>query len=103
VAFPLVYTFFLITTISWVFRKANLSKSFWLRLNLVPLGGLLLDLTENASTSIVMARFPKTTPVIADLAGVITIFKWIFVGGSFLILLLGLVLLVWSNIKKEGK
>jgi hypothetical protein len=41
-----------------------------------------------------MARFPDRTPVVDTLAPLFTFVKWIFVGGSFVVLAVGLV--VWG-------
>jgi len=88
--FPIVYTLFLVTAISWLFGKTLETSSPWMLVNLVPLWGALFDYLENISTSLVMWRFPTQTPVVAFLAPIFTLVKWIFVVGSFLILFLGL-------------
>ena len=92
---PLVYTLFLVTAISWVFGKAFAPGSLWQRVNLVPLLGMLFDFLENVSTSLVMARFPDQTPVLAGLAPVFTLVKWVLLGGSFVLLLVGIVAAIW--------
>ena len=86
---PLVYTFFLVTSISWVFRLAFPAQSLWQRANLAPLLGLIFDYLENLSTSLVMLRYPQTTPIVDVLAPVFTGLKWVFVTGSFVLLLVG--------------
>jgi hypothetical protein len=83
---PLVYAFFLTTSISWLSRWAFPAGSAWLRANLVPLLAMAFDYLENISTSVVMARYPDPTPVAAWLAPVLTLTKWLFVGASFLLL-----------------
>lgn len=100
VVFPLVYGFFLMVTISWIYRGLNLSGKFWLRLNLVPVIAVIFDFMENASTSIVIGRYPKPTAVVDTLAGVLTTIKWIFVSGSFLILLLGMMIKIFQRHRK---
>jgi hypothetical protein len=87
---PVVYALFLATAISWLFGRALPAGSPWQRANLVPLLGMLLDYLENISTSLVMARYPDATPLVVLLAPVFTLAKWVFVGGSFLLLLIGL-------------
>jgi len=91
VAWPLVYGFFLVTAISWLFGKGFPKDSPWQLANLVPLAAMLFDFLENISTSIVMARYPLETPVIAALAPVFTLLKWLFVGGSMLLVVVGVV------------
>jgi hypothetical protein len=48
---PLVYTAFLCTAISWLTRRAFGASSRWQRANLVPVWAALLDYAENSSTS----------------------------------------------------
>jgi hypothetical protein len=94
VIFPLVYGFFLTATISWVFAR-SFRPGVWRRANLVPLLGVLFDLLENTSTSLVMLRYPQPTLVIDTLAPAFTLVKWIFVSGSFGLLLVGIAAGVW--------
>ncbi|MCP4594854.1 hypothetical protein [Neptuniibacter sp.] len=102
VIWPLVYTAFLGTTISWVYGKAFTANSRWQRANLVPVLGTLFDYLENLTTSIVMLRYPQPTMILASLAGVMTTVKWIFVNGSFMALLVGVVVGVWGWIRRRG-
>lgn len=98
--FPFVYTFFLTTTMSWVFQKVNLRGLFWDYINLLPIIGMVFDFLENAAASFVMARFPNQDFVISHLSGIFTSIKWIFIGSSFLILIAGFILLIWRRFHK---
>jgi hypothetical protein len=100
VAWPLVYGAFLVTAISWLCARAFKPDSLWQLSNLAPVLGALLDLAENVSTSLVMARYPSRTPVVDALAPVFTLAKWAFVGGSFALLLVGLVAAIWQQVRK---
>ncbi len=93
-AWPIVYGFFLIMGISWIFRRAFMADSHWQLANLVPVLGVILDYLENIAASLVMFRYPDPTPVVDSLAPVFTMLKWIMVGGSFVLLLAGIV--VWA-------
>ena len=88
VAFPLVFTLFLTTAITWLTAKgfAAGSPGLWRRANLVPLLGGLFDYLENGSTALVMARYPLRTPIVDRLAPLFTLLKWLLVGGSILLL-----------------
>ena len=88
---PIVYTIFLASGISWLFSRAfNLVSKIQL-VNCVPVMGMLLDYIENITASIVILRYPERTPII-DLAVVMaTPLKWFFVGGSFIFIIIGLV------------
>jgi hypothetical protein len=88
---PIVYTLFLTSGISWLYSRSFSADSIIQRANLVPVIGMVLDYIENITASIVMLRYPTQTPIV-DLATVIaTSIKWMFVGGSFLALVIGLV------------
>ena len=97
---PLVYTVFLVTAISWTFARAFPPESRWQRANLVPLLAALFDLLENLSTSLVMARYPAGTPVAAALAPVFSAAKWLFVTGSCVLLVVGAVLAAWRRMRR---
>ena len=86
VAWPLVYGFFLVTAIGWLAGRAFQPGSPWRLLTLAPVLGVLFDYLENLATSLVMARYPAQTPVVDLLAGPLTLVKWLFVGGNFMVL-----------------
>lgn len=87
---PLIYTVFLSTGISWVYRRAFTPQSLLQRANMLPLLGALFDYLENISTSVVMMRYPNPTPVVDGLAAGFTMVKWLFVSGSFVLLFIGI-------------
>ncbi len=100
---PLVYAFFLTTSISWVYSRSFAADSLGQLANLVAALGAALDFLENGSASLVMARYPDPTPVVVVLAPVFTLLKWTCVGGSFLLLALGLVAYVRRRIEKTAQ
>jgi hypothetical protein len=102
---PLVYMVFLTTTISWVYHHKFKPGSYWQLANLVPVFGMLFDYLENIATSTVMARYPTPTIVVDQLAPIFTLLKWVFIGGSFILLLIGLVvgILKWMRAKYKSK
>lgn len=95
VVWPLVYTLFLSTALSWVMARAFAAGTLWSRANLMPVLGMLFDFLENGASASVMTRYPQATPVVASLAGFLTLVKWLFVYGSFALLLFGLVVSAW--------
>jgi hypothetical protein len=97
-----VYTFFLVTAISWVFGRAFAPDSPWQRANLAPLLGALFDYLENLSTSLVMLRYPDQTAVVDLLAPVFTALKWSLLGASFVLLVGGIVVAAWRWVKHRG-
>jgi hypothetical protein len=100
-AFPLVYGLFLTACVSWLLNRALAIGSRWRLLNLAPLAGVLFDLLENISASLVISRFPAETPAAAALAPVFTLVKWVFVAGSFVLLFIAAVLAVFQ--RKPGE
>jgi hypothetical protein len=97
IIWPLVYAVFLINSISWILNKTIMEGSRLRLFNLTPLFAILLDYLENITNMVVMFRYPTPTDILASLAGIITSLKWIFVGGSFIILVLGV--LLWVGVK----
>jgi len=102
VIWPITYLAFLVTSISWLLRKANLQNSKWGLLNLVPVIGAAFDFIENGSAAIVIARYPQTTIMIDVLAGVFTLLKWVFIVGSFVVLVAS-IFLMFFHLKRERK
>ena len=98
---PLVYTFFLATSLSWLTRRLFAEGSLWQRANLVPIIGMLLDYAENISVATVMGRYPEPTPILASLAGILTVLKWLFVGGAVLLVLALAILLLWRGVTRR--
>ena len=98
---PLVYTLFLATSISWVFGRAFGSDSRWQRANLAPLLGALFDYLENLAASLVMLRYPEQTAVVDALAPVFTALKWLLLGASFLLLFGGVVVAAWRRFRER--
>ena len=94
--FPLSYLFFLVTSISWVMTRAVANPdSRWRLLNLFPVFGALFDYLENISASIVMANYPQQTFLFDSLAPILTMIKWFFVNGSFVILVPAVLVALW--------
>ena len=98
---PLVYTFFLVTSVSWLVRRGFPPGSRWQYANLIPLAAMTLDFLENISTSLVMYRFPARWPLVEFLAPLFTALKWIAVGGSFALALIGAAAVLWRTGQKR--
>jgi hypothetical protein len=102
VIWPLVYTFFLVTATSWLYRRAFAAGSAWQSANLVPLMGMLFDFLENFSTSMVMLRFPEPTQILDSLAGVFTMVKWALMSASLILLVVGFAIVCLEWIKNRA-
>ena len=94
VIWPLVYGSFLLVTLSWTWATFTRSGSRWRRVALLPVVVVALDYAENVCTALVMARFPARTPVLAELAPLFTLAKWVTLSACFVLLGIGLVLAV---------
>jgi hypothetical protein len=95
IIWPLVYSSFLILSVSFFIKKNNLGSRYYLLLYLAFIG-MIFDFIENIMTSIVMIRYPSQTPFIASIAGFITLAKWLslFITFSFLLYLIVLYLII---------
>lgn len=94
---PLVFTFFMATSISWLSKKIFSSDSQWQIANLIPLFGADFDYFENISAAIVMARYPQTSGFFANLAGFATSIKWTLVAGSSILIFVFSLIALWKH------
>ncbi len=101
VVWPLAYLFFLATSVSWALTRALPAGDRWRLLNLFPLAGVVFDYLENISAALVMGRYPDPTPFVDILTPVFTAAKWIFVNGSFVILVIGLFSAAWGWMRRR--
>ena len=100
-AFPVIYTFFYVTCISYCFKRGMKGQTGFSLLNLVPLAAFFFDLAENTATTVVMAAYPKSDTWGQLLAPVFTPIKWIFVAGSGLLVIVGIILWLRALIQKN--
>ncbi len=102
-AFPLIYTFFLITSISRLLDKRLAEDSSRRMLNLLPLVAMLLDLLENVCAAWVIGSYPVLHPTIAFLAVIFTPLKWLAVTSSFLVLGIAFCMEIITRIKPHAE
>jgi hypothetical protein len=98
---PVVYALFLTTALAWLFGRAFPAGSRWQLASLMPILGLLFDYLENIATSVVMLRYPAETAVVDALAPIFTLLKWLLLGISFLLLVLGAGALLWRRLRRS--
>jgi hypothetical protein len=82
--FPLVYTAFLASGISWFNQRLTGWAKGWKLTNLLPLLGGIFDLLENSATTIVMSIFPVRSQLLLVIASLISPIKWVLVSSSFI-------------------
>lgn len=100
---PVVYMCFLSTGISWIYQKSFAKDSILQQANLIPIFAAIFDYMENISTSVVMLRYPSPSILLANVAGVFTLVKWLLIVSSFTFLILGLVVMVWRWLRSEKR
>ena len=100
ILWPVVYTAFLVLSVTWLEKKCHPYGKLSVKAALVPVAAMLLDFFENAATSTVMHRFPDPAPLAASLAGIFTATKWLLVSASGLLLVWGINVLLYSSIRQ---
>jgi len=101
-AFPLVYGFFLVTSIGWSVRQTPASGA-WKLMTLVPVTAVLFDFLENTATSVVMAAYPAVPDLAVVLAPWLTLVKWILVYASFGLLAVALAAVLLRRLRRPAK
>lgn len=101
-AFPIIFTSFFITSISFLFKKGARDPLKLPLVNLIPLLGFVFDLAENTATSVVMAAYPRQAALALFLAPIFTPLKWVFVTICMLLLAIGLLLWLYKVISKNN-
>lgn len=84
VVWPLVYAAMLVLVLGWLLRRSTAPLARWRLLVLLPIAAMVADFAENACTAIVMARYPEATDLLAALAPVFTLAKWVLLIAAFL-------------------
>ncbi len=99
--FPLVYSFFFGTAISFLFLRAFTHNSRIQRLNLTPFALLAVDLVENISLLVLLLAFPAPLRGLAFAAGIVTAIKWLLSGVTLLLVLFGLAAWLFKRVKSR--
>ncbi len=95
---PFVYTLFFFL---WTLKLSEYipSKRGTRYLFIVPLVAMILDFMENLGATIVMARYPLTSGLIASLTPLMTLAKWITILASSLILIVSIIAIIIDKLK----
>ncbi len=101
IAWPLAYTFFMVSLITFCLVRVHGSDSRWVNLNLSVVAVLLLDFIENGLAAFVMAAYPDRFDGIVYLMATITATKWIMMGVTGLVILYGITALPVALIKNR--
>lgn len=100
IAWPLVYGFFLISLVGKL--SFIISDKKWIdKLYMIPLFAVLFDYLENIGTTIVMARYPIRTDLIASVTPILSFAKWTLLSSGFLLVIILLVILIIKKLEKK--
>jgi len=102
IAYPVAYTLFFALAITWLFQRGFPANSNMHKYNVVPFGAWLFDLFENLGIVGMLSVFPSTPAVLAWVAAIFTLFKWLFVLPTALLLLYGLVKAALNRFKIQA-
>jgi len=89
ILYPVVYALFLSLLISWLFQRGFSPESPIQRMNVAPLGAWGFDLLENLGIVWMLETYPSASASLAWTTALCTMGKWIFVGASMILILLG--------------
>jgi hypothetical protein len=95
---PLVYLLFFLALITLLYRRLPPTSNLRL-VNLLPFAGVLFDLLENSGAAYLMYRYPEPVPFLAPLVPVFTFLKWLMIGLSSLAIVVGLIILLFKQLK----
>ena len=101
IIFPILYSLLFGTFLTFFLHDLIVHKNSWYFLRLFPFLGGLSDIIENISISFLIIQLPERIPVIALLASLFTIAKWIFFVSSVVsIIIFGIRWLKRSTLSK---
>jgi len=102
-AYPVIYSLFLGLSITFLFRRIFPLDSWLQKLNLLPFWGMLFDLLENLGIVALLSTFPQQITWLALYTIVVNFIKWVLVGGSCLLVLIGLIGWLMVFIRKNPR
>jgi hypothetical protein len=101
IIYPIIYLFFFGLLISWLFQRGFASKSPMRKFNITPLGAWFFDLLENIVIVILLSVFPSQLTALAWILTLVSTIKWVFVGATILLMLVGFVMAIKNKFKKQ--
>lgn len=101
VVYPLVTFLLFGALLTFLLRRGFPNNATMQKLALLPLGTLLMDYLENVCVVTMLMTFPNTSTLVAQLSSLFTTTKWIFVGLTFVVTLIGAV--AWLARKIQSK
>ena len=101
IIYPLAYTLFFSLLISWLFQRGFSSNHQIQKWNVIPVGGWLFDVLENAGIVSMLAVYPAKPAFLAWLTMIFGSLKWAFAVVSIGLSLIGLVRAVMNGFRKQ--
>ena len=101
IIYPIIYMLAFGLLISWLFQRGFKSDSKMQKLNVFPVGAWFFDLLENLGIVTMLSMWPSQPSVLAWLTTIITMIKWVFAGGSMVLIVVGLVMAAKNGFRKR--
>jgi hypothetical protein len=101
--YPIVYTLFFALLVTWLFQRGFARDSRMQKMNVIPLGAWLFDLLENLGIVTLLSIYPSTPAVLAWIAALFTLVKWLFAAATILLILIGLVMALKNGFRKQAE
>ena len=98
---PLAYTFFMVSVITFCMRRVHGSDSRMVYLNLTAVAVLVFDFIENGIAAFVMSAYPDRFYGIAYVMATATTLKWTMMGVAGFAMLYGIIALPFTRIKRR--
>jgi hypothetical protein len=99
VAYPLVYGLLLSLLLILVFRNAAPAQQR--QLSLFPWRAVFADFLENIGLAVMFMLYPSQFSLLSWATAIFTVLKWLQIGFSVLVLLIGILLLVMRRWKRR--
>jgi hypothetical protein len=101
IIYPIIYMLAFGLLISWLFQRGFKSDSKMQKWNVAPVGAWLFDLLENLGIVTMLTMWPNQPVALAWLTTIISTIKWVFAGGSILLIVIGLVAATRNGFRKR--
>jgi len=96
VAYPIIYAFLFGIILSFLYRKKSISK-----INVLPFITMLFDFAENVSILTLLFSFPKQSNGLAIFCESFKLLKWFSFGLCIVFILVGLLNLLYTQLKRS--
>ena len=101
IIYPIIYTLFFGLLMSWLFQRGFTSNSPMQKWNVMPVGGWLFDMLENAGIVSMLAMYPARPEFLAWLTMIFGTLKWAFALISIVLILVALVRATLNGFRKQ--